>query len=98
MAELLQEFVDSRGVTMRMDRSLGVLRGVKLIGLEHVGIASDFDGGGGIAGWRNASETLNVTTELVRRGYSQEEIRKLWGANALRVWRDVERVSTKMKQ
>jgi membrane dipeptidase len=71
---------------------------VKLIGIDHVGIASDFDGGGGIAGWRDASETLNVTTELVRRGYSEEDIRKLWGANALRVWRDVERVSAEMNK
>ena len=71
---------------------------VQLIGIDHVGIASDFGGGGGIAGWKAASETLNVTTELVRRGYSEEDIRKLWGANALRVWRDVERVSAEMKK
>ncbi len=71
---------------------------VKLIGIDHVGISSDFDGGGGLAGWKDASETLNVTTELVRRGYSEEDIRKLWGANALRVWRDVERISAEMKK
>ncbi|MHC4997238.1 MAG: membrane dipeptidase [Planctomycetota bacterium] len=70
---------------------------VKLIGIEHVGIASDFDGGGGVAGWRDASQTLNVTTELVRRGYSRDDIRKLWGANALRVWREAERVAARMK-
>ena len=49
------------------------------------GIASDFDGGGGIDGWRDASETFNVTLELVKRGYTEEDIRKLWGANTLRV-------------
>ena len=58
---------------------------VKLIGIDHVGISSDFDGGGGITGWRDASETFNVTLELVRRGYSEEDIAKLWGGNLLRV-------------
>jgi len=66
---------------------------VKLIGIDHVGISSDFDGGGGLIGWKDASETFNVTRELVRRGYSEEEIRKLWGSNLLRVWRQVEAVA-----
>jgi membrane dipeptidase len=70
---------------------------VNLIGIDHVGISSDFDGGGGVDGWRDASETLNVTIELVRRGYSEEEIRKLWGGNLLRVWREVERVAAEMQ-
>ena len=51
---------------------------VDLIGIEHVGISSDFDGGGGVMGWKDASETFNVTLELVRRGYNEEEIAKLW--------------------
>ena len=58
---------------------------VKVAGIDHVGISSDFDGGGGIDGWRDASETFNVTLELVRRGYAEEQIRKLWGGNVLRV-------------
>ncbi len=58
---------------------------VDLIGLEHVGISSDFDGGGGVAGWDDASETFNVTLELVRRGYAEEEIGMLWSGNLLRV-------------
>ena len=66
---------------------------VQLIGIDHVGISSDFDGGGGIYGWDDASETPNVTLELVRRGYTEEEIAKLWGGNLLRVWREVERVA-----
>ncbi len=65
---------------------------VQLIGIDHVGISSDFDGGGGVVGWNDASETPNVTLELVRRGYSEEEIAKLWGGNLLRVWREVENV------
>jgi len=67
---------------------------VKLIGIDHVGISSDFDGGGGIEGWDSAADTANVTIELVRRGYSEEEVAKLWGGNLLRVWREVERVAT----
>ena len=59
---------------------------VKLIGIDHVGISSDFDGGGGVRGWNGADESFNVTLELVRRGYSEEQIRKLWGGNLLRVW------------
>jgi membrane dipeptidase len=66
---------------------------VKLIGLDHVGISSDFDGGGGIAGWNDASETFNVTLELVRRGYTEEQIGKLWSGNLLRVMAQVEKVA-----
>lgn len=66
---------------------------VDLIGIDHVGISSDFDGGGGITGWSDASETQNVTLELVKRGYSEEEIAKLWGENLLRVLDEIEAVS-----
>jgi membrane dipeptidase len=67
---------------------------VKLIGVDHVGISSDFGGGGGVVGWRDASETRNVTAELVARGYTQAEIAKIWSGNLLRVWREAERVAT----
>lgn len=70
---------------------------VNLIGIDHVGISSDFDGGGGIIGWNDASETANVTAELVRRGYTEAEIALLWGGNLLRVWRQVERVAAEMQ-
>jgi membrane dipeptidase len=69
---------------------------VKLIGIDHVGISSDFGGGGGIVGWADARETPNVTNELIARGYSEEAIRKLWGGNLLRVWREVERVADQL--
>jgi len=69
---------------------------VKLIGIDHVGISSDFDGGGGIEGWSDASETMNVTAELVQRGYSEEEIEKLWGGNLLRVLDEVQAVAAKI--
>ncbi|MCR9246411.1 MAG: membrane dipeptidase [bacterium] len=64
---------------------------VRFAGINSVGIGSDFDGGGGIEGWRNASETLNVTRELVRRGYTKAQIEKIWSGNLLRVWRAVEK-------
>jgi membrane dipeptidase len=70
---------------------------VKVAGIDHVGISSDFDGGGGITGWRDASETMNVTAELIRRGYSEEQIRKLWGGNLLRVWRENQRIAVALK-
>jgi membrane dipeptidase len=70
---------------------------VKVAGIDHVGISSDFDGGGGITGWRDASETMNVTAELIRRGYSDEQIRKLWGGNLLRVWAENQRIASELK-
>jgi len=66
---------------------------VKLIGIDHVGISSDFDGGGGVDGYDNASESISVTTELVRRGYSEKDIIALWGGNVLRVMEQVEQVA-----
>jgi membrane dipeptidase len=71
---------------------------VKLIGIEHVGISSDFDGGGGVEGWNGADETFNVTLELVRRGYSEKDIARLWSGNLLRVWRDVEKVAKRLQR
>jgi membrane dipeptidase len=71
---------------------------VKLIGIDHVGISSDFDGGGGIDGWNSAAEAFNVTLELVRRGYTEQQIGKLWSGNLLRVWGEVEQVSQKLRK
>jgi membrane dipeptidase len=67
---------------------------VKLIGIDHVGIASDFDGGGGVEGWNSAAESFNLTLELVRRGYTEEQIAKIWSGNLLRVWSEVEKVAS----
>lgn len=71
---------------------------VKLIGIDHVGISSDFDGGGGIDGWDSAAEAFNVTMELVRRGYTEQQIAKLWSGNLLRVWGEVEKVAKKLQK
>jgi len=67
---------------------------VRRIGLAHCGISSDFDGGGAITGWRDASESPNVTAELIRRGYGHAEIAALWGGNFLRAMRAAEAVAT----
>lgn len=71
---------------------------VALMGIDHVGIGSDFYTGGGapsggLAGWMDATQTPNVTLELIRRGYSEEEIEKIWGGNLLRVWAEVEQLA-----
>ena len=94
MAEIDQEWppVD---VAMFVDH---IDHAVELVGIDHVGISSDFDGGGGVEGWSDASQTLNVTLALVRRGYTEEELAKLWGGNLLRVLREVERVAADMQR
>ncbi|MBS7789960.1 dipeptidase [Roseococcus sp. SDR] len=66
---------------------------IRRIGLDHVGISSDFDGGGSVAGWSSAAETQNITAELEKRGYGPREIGLLWSGNFLRVWRQVLRAA-----
>lgn len=70
---------------------------VKLIGVNHVGIGTDFDGGGGVEGCDDVSEMPNITEELLRRCYSEEDIRKIWGGNLMRVFRRVIEVSEEMR-
>ena len=62
---------------------------VNLVGINYVGISSDFGGGGGIDGWMDASQTKNITLALLERGYSKNDIKKIWSENFLRVWTDV---------
>nr|WP_315414149.1 pyoverdine-tailoring dipeptidase-like protein PvdM [uncultured Pseudomonas sp.] len=66
---------------------------VRKIGIDHVGLASDFNDGGGIQGWNNVGEVRNVTAELIQRGYSEADIAKLWGGNFLRVWDQVQKAA-----
>ena len=66
-----------------------------LVGVDYVGIGSDFDGGGGLRDCADVSQFPNITLELVRRGYSEKEIRKIWGGNLLRVFKDAEKVAEK---
>jgi membrane dipeptidase len=70
---------------------------IKIAGINHVGIGCDFDGGGGIEGVFDASEVMNITIELVRRGYTEEQIEKIWGGNLIRVFKDVQAISEKIK-
>jgi len=70
---------------------------VEKMGLQHVGISSDFDGGGCVEGWNDASETFNVTLELVKRGYTEEEIEKLWSGNLLRVLDENQRIAKEIQ-
>ena len=93
--ELLKEEIEPVGVSDFVDH---IEYMVDLIGIEHVGISSDFDGGGGIEGWQDASETLNITKELVKRGYSEKEIAKLWGENLLRVMDEVNAVAAELQK
>ncbi len=70
---------------------------VSVVGIDHVGLASDFDGGGALRGWRDASQTRNVTAGLRKRGFTEAQIAQLWSGNLLRVWRDVELVASSAK-
>lgn len=63
---------------------------VKTIGIDYVGIGTDFDGGGGVTGCIDVSEMKNITVELLNRGYTKKDIRKIWGGNFLRVFKEVE--------
>ncbi|MEM9173065.1 MAG: dipeptidase [Pseudomonadota bacterium] len=70
---------------------------VAVAGIDHIGIGCDFDGGGGIQGVFDASEVMNITIELVRRGYTEEEIEKIWSGNLMRVFRDVQTVAAELQ-
>ena len=66
---------------------------VNVAGIDHVGIGCDFDGGGGIQGVFDASEVMNITIELVKRGYNEKQIEKIWGGNLIRVFKEVQAVA-----
>ncbi|HJU41185.1 MAG TPA: dipeptidase [Vicinamibacterales bacterium] len=96
MAEIDKQFPgDPRATVADFVNHIDYL--VKKIGIDHVGISSDFDGGGGVTGWNGAEETFNVTLELVRRGYTEEQIGKLWSGNLLRVMAEVEKVAKQLQ-
>ena len=97
LAEIDQEYPGNAPASLK-DLVDHIDHAVKLIGIDHVGISSDFDGGGGVEGWNDASETFNVTLELVRRGYGKEQIEKLWGGNLLRVMNEVENTARGRQQ
>lgn len=96
MAEINRKFPSPRATIADFVNHVDYL--VKKIGIDHVGISSDFDGGGGVDGWNGADETFNVTLELVRRGYTEEQIGKLWSGNLLRVMDAVQRVAADLQK
>jgi len=71
---------------------------VKVMGMDHLGVGSDFDGGGGLIGIDDVSEMPNLTKELLRRGYSEKDIRKIWGGNLMRVFSEAIQVAKKLQQ
>lgn len=71
---------------------------VKLIGIDHVGIGTDFDGGGGLTDCRDVTQFPSITVELVRRGYSKDDIEKIWGRNTMRVMRQVIAQAKKLRK
>ncbi|AMY12603.1 Membrane dipeptidase (Peptidase family M19) [Luteitalea pratensis] len=95
MAEVNKAFPASRATVADFVNHVDYL--VKKVGVDHVGMSSDFDGGGGVDGWSGADETFNVTLELVRRGYTEEQIGKLWSGNLLRVMDAVQRVAANLQ-
>jgi membrane dipeptidase len=70
---------------------------VKVVGIDYVGIGTDFDGGGGVIGCDDVSEMFHITMELLRRGYSEKEIQKIWGGNIMKVLQRVIDISKKSK-
>tara|TARA_R110000772_G_scaffold190758_2_gene301559 strand:- start:1389 stop:2927 length:1539 start_codon:yes stop_codon:yes gene_type:complete len=84
---------EGRGTAAVEDLADHIDYAVDLIGIEHVGISSDFGGGGGISDWNGAAETFNVTLELVRRGYTEAEIAMIWSGNVLRILETAENIA-----
>ncbi len=63
---------------------------MQVIGVEYVGIGTDFDGGGGVDGCKTVAEMENITVELLRRGYDKSDLAKIWGGNIMRVLREAD--------
>ena len=66
---------------------------VNLVGVDYVGIGTDFDGGGGVPGCNGTNEIINLTCELIRRGYGDGDLKKIWGENFLRVLDEVKKIA-----
>ena len=83
-------FLVEQGRATLDDFMLHLEHAIKIAGIEHVGIGTDFDGDGGVCGCADASQLRNITRELIRRGYSNRDIEKIWGGNWIRVLREVQ--------
>jgi microsomal dipeptidase-like Zn-dependent dipeptidase len=89
---LYHGFLRENGTATIQDAIQHLNHMVKVMGIEHVGIGTDFDGDGGICGCASASELINVTRCLLKERYSEEDIRRIWGGNFLRVMEEVQRI------
>ena len=85
-------FLRLNGEATILDAMAHLDHAVEVMGIDHVGLGSDFDGDGGVPGLANASEVINYTRQLLRRRYSVEQIQMLWGGNFLRVMEKVQKV------
>lgn len=88
---LYSGFLKEEGAATIVDAIQHLNHMVNIMGIEHVGIGTDFDGDGGIIGCASASELINFTRCLLKERYSEEDIRRIWGGNFLRVMEEVQR-------
>ena len=87
---LYNGFLRTDGKATILDAIAHLDRAVDIMGIDHVGIGTDFDGDGGVPGCASASELINFTRLLLKERYSEEDIRKIWGGNFLRVMTEVQ--------
>jgi microsomal dipeptidase-like Zn-dependent dipeptidase len=100
--ETFDKFLHEFHVVLELDKPVATVQHlvdaiehtIRVAGIDHVGISSDFNHSGGVIGWMHAGETLNVTAELLQRGHSETDIGKLWGQNYLRLWREVKALAS----
>ena len=88
---LYSGFLKKQGDATILDAMSHLEHAVKVMGIDHVGLGTDFDGDGGICGLRDSSELLQFTRQLLSRHYSERDIQKIWGGNFLRVMAQVQR-------
>ena len=82
---LYHGFLRTESEASILDAMAHLEHAIDIMGIDHVGIGTDFDGDGGVPGFNDASEAINFTMHLLRRKYSESDIRKIWGGNWLRV-------------
>ena len=89
---LYHGFLKSNGEATILDAIAHLEHAIKVMGIDHVGLGTDFDGDGGVPGLANASELIQFTRQLLARRYSERDIQKIWGGNFLRVMSQVQRM------
>ncbi len=90
---LYEGFIRVNGEATLKQAITHIEHAISVMGIEHVGIGTDFDGDGGVSGIAHAGEVINLTRELLRRGYTEEQLRLLWGENLLRIMRQCQQIS-----